>query len=279
MNPFFRRTLNVITLGTAVIASAITSNQAAATDLRDGVFGGFESLDVGAAIGIRPTYEGSSDYEAVGFPIIVPQFANPSGRRSKVSFRGLDDIRYRLIDWGGLEAGPLAGYDFGRDESDGALLQGLGDIDGGVVVGGFVGYRFDRVLLDLAYLQNVTSDADTGFELRLGAGTEFDLADSLEIKLGVGTTYASEDYVTTYFGITNTQAAASGLTAYDTEAGFKDVYLDIGLKSALTDHIILRAGAKYQHLIGDAADSPIVASESQFLGSVGLSYRFDFTER
>lgn len=237
------------------------------------------SLTVGAAIGLRPSYEGSDEYEAIGFPIVAPRFSNEYGKRSKVSFRGIDDIRYRLIDWRGFEAGPLAGYDFGRDESDGALLQGLGDVDGGLVVGGFAGYRFDRVLFDIAYLQNVTADQDTGFELRLAATTEIDVTDRLDLKLSAGTTYASSDYTATYFGVDRTQALASGLPAYDADAGFKDVYLDAKLATPLTDHITLFAGARYQRLIGDAADSPIVASEDQFYGSLGLSYRFDFGVR
>jgi outer membrane scaffolding protein for murein synthesis (MipA/OmpV family) len=32
---------------------------------------------------------------------------------------------------------------------------------------------------------------------------------------------------------------------------------------------------RYSRLVGDAADSPIVETEDQFTGLVGLSYKFD----
>lgn len=278
MNKFAQCALSAFAFGTVLSGSA-AQLQAQASEQTKPYLGRNWSLNVGAALAIRPTYEGSDEYEVIGFPIVAPQFSYATGERSKVSFRGLDDIRYRLIDWNGFEAGPLAGYDFGREEDDGALLRGLGDIDGGVVIGGFVGYRFDRVLFDIAYLQNVTSEHDTGFELRLAAQTELNLTDRSDLTLTAGTTYASDDYQQTYFGIAVAQSAASGLTAFDAESGFKDVHLDAKIKTALTDRITLNVGGRYQRLIGDAADSPVVASEDQFLGTVSLSYRFEFGSR
>jgi outer membrane scaffolding protein for murein synthesis (MipA/OmpV family) len=44
---------------------------------------------------------------------------------------------------------------------------------------------------------------------------------------------------------------------------------------ALDQRWTLKLTGRYSHLVGDAADSPIVETESQFYGGVGLTYRFD----
>jgi hypothetical protein len=48
--------------------------------------------------------------------------------RQRVKFRGLDDIRVRALGGERLQAGVVTGYITERDESDGRLLRGLGDI-------------------------------------------------------------------------------------------------------------------------------------------------------
>ena len=45
----------------------------------------------------------------------------------------------------------------------------------------------------------------------------------------------------------------------------------------LSDRWALHLIGRYAHLIGDAADSPIVETESQLYGGLALSYKFDWS--
>jgi outer membrane scaffolding protein for murein synthesis (MipA/OmpV family) len=239
-----------------------------------GGFGGDRDIELqagGAAI-VKPKYEGSKDYEVTGAPIVAPAGGTGSG---VVQFKGVDDLRFRVIQHGGFEAGPLIGYRFDRDEDDADRLRGLGDVDGGLVVGGYLGYRIGSVMPFASYHHQVTGD-DTGGIARLGIEARLPLAPWLTVAAVGGTTWASDDYMTSYFGVSAAQSAASaaGLARYDASSGFKDVYLGLSADIPVAERWSLKLGARYAHLIGDAADSPIVESESQWQGLVGVTYRF-----
>ena len=233
-------------------------------------------LGIGGAVGFKPKYEGSDEYEAFGFPIIFPKFGDTS-EPSRVKFRGLDDVRYALFRYDWFEAGPLGGYNFGRDQDDATTLRGLGDVDGGVVLGGYVGVRIWEVLFDVSYHHQVSGD-DTGYQLRFGAEVEQQVAPGVELVGRVGTTFASSDYMDEYFSITPAQSAASfvGLPVFNASSGIKDVNVSLGTKIDLDARWALRMGVKYSRLVGDAADSPITQSEDQFSGSIGITYLVDW---
>jgi len=236
---------------------------------------GINGVKVGALLIVQPKFEGSDHYEAFGIPFIFPTFSGGDGPGffSKIDARGLDDVRYKLIERNGFVAGPLVGYNLGRDESDDRHLRGLGDVDGGVVAGGFVGYQLGPVLLD-ASLHNTFGD-DGGYLIRFGAEVERPLRERAKLTARIGATYADGDYMQNYFGVSATQSANSGLAQFDAESGFKDVFAEVGVKAELDAHWEARASVRYSRLIGDAADSPIVESEDQFTTLFGLAYKFD----
>lgn len=234
------------------------------------------SVTLGGAVGVKPKYEGSDEYEAFGIPIIFPKFGGASGFGSRFSFRGPDDVRFRALEFGGFEVGPLGGYAFGRDEDDADRLLGLGDVDDGLVVGAYAAFTSGPVLLDVSYHQIVTGD-DDGALLRFGGGLRQQLSPGFTATLRGGATYADDTYMDSYFGISQAQAAtsAAGLNAFNAEAGIKDVFIELGAVIDLSDRWTVRASGKYSKLVGDAADSPVVESEDQFSGLLGATYRFD----
>lgn len=244
-------------------------------------------LRVGGVASVRPTYEGSDEYEVTGFPLLIPVFGDAGLKddgglrgffRTYVEIGGIDDVRLKLLQGDVLTAGPLVGYRFGRDEDDGDLLAGLGDIDGGVIAGGFVrASLIDGFFAEVSYHRQISGDEEGG-EARLALGTEQDVADGVTLKAKVGATYADDEYMTTYFGVTAAQSNSSGagLGVYDPEAGFKSAFVEAGAEIALGYAWVLQPTVRYTHLVGDAADSPLVAEEAQFSGRLGLSYRFDF---
>lgn len=229
-------------------------------------------LKIGGIGLVKPKYEGSDAYEIVGAPLIYPVFSSTSDNTFTIN--GVDDIRWRILNNQGFEAGVLGGYAFGRDQDDGLLLSGLGDVDGGFVAGAFVGYRIGTALFDVSYHHIVSGD--TGGFFRLGVSNKFQMSRQFSAKVRVGTTYANDDYMADYFGITAAQSASSaaGLAAFNTDAGFKDVHVHLGVTYDVTERWSLLGGIGYKRLIGDAADSPIVESEDQFSATFGLTYRF-----
>ena len=247
------------------------------------------SLRLGLGVGFAPTYEGADDYRATAFPIIQPSFGSGP---SRVDFRGLDDIRIAVLPASRFRFGPVIGYTFGRDESDDARLTGLGDVDGGLVLGGFVGYDLVaeedlRFGVAVAYTQQVTGDVfqtatvpgltdEFGAEIDFGASGGVRLSERLDLTARAGAVYATDDYMDALFGISAVQAANSALPAYDPGAGIKSAYVRADVNFDLTDRIQLRAGLGYSRLVGDAGDSPVVADRNQFDGQVGASYKFRF---
>ena len=254
---------NIITACAGVLIASVAGS-ASATDLKVG------------GIGIvKPTYEGSDAYEVVGAPFAYPVFSSAGTSTGTFSFNGADDVRIRVLNQHGFEAGVLGGYAFGRDEDDGLLLRGLGDVDSGFIVGGYLGYRISGLLLDASYHHIVSGD-NTGGYFRIGASNKYQVTDRFSAKVRVGATYADGDYMDDYFGVTAAQSEASvaSLSTYNTSAGFKDVHANLSGTLDLTNRWALIGGVGYKRLVGDAADSPIVESEDQFSATLGMTYRF-----
>jgi MipA family protein len=219
------------------------------------------SWQVGGFVYVSPTFEGSRSYEAIAFPFILPAGVGGDGA---LQIKGADDVRLRLFQASGFELGPLAGYRFGRDADDVTHVPGLDDVDGGLVLGAFAAYRAGPLAFSLSYHHQATGD-DTGGLIRFSAEHMSRLSPGVKLVASLGTNYATEDYMTAFFG--------TGLYAPD--AGFKDVFVGATATIDLTDRWSLLLIGRYSHLVGDAADSPIVETESQLYGGLALSYKFD----
>jgi outer membrane scaffolding protein for murein synthesis (MipA/OmpV family) len=265
----------------------IAASFGAASEARADPEGG-RSVTLGGAAIVKPKYEGSDEFETIPIPIIIPKFSETVEEngsaitevRKRVNFRGLDEIRIRVLGGERFHAGAVTGYITKRDQDDGPLLRGLGDIDGGLVAGAYTEFTLGAFQFDAAILEKVTGD-DSGPEFRFGVETTQRITERTRIVARVGTTFASDDYMQTYFGVTPAQSRDSkaGLAAYTPDAGIKDVFFEIGGTMDLSERWLLKAGGRYGRLLGDAADSPVVATENQFSGVLGLGYRFNLPQR
>ncbi len=229
------------------------------------------ALEAGGFVFVTPEYEGSKHYKVIGFPVIYPAGADEN---SWLQVKGVDNVQFRLLQWQGFEIGPVAGYRFDRDEGDGDRLIGLGNIDGGLVLGGYAAYRFGPVRAYVAYNHQVTGD-DTGGLVRFGVDGVVRLSPTVKLTLGVGTTYADDDYMRAFFGVTQRQALTSVHNPYTPDAGIKDVNFSATIDVALDPRWNLKLIGQYARLVGDAADSPVIETQDQFVGGVGLTYKFN----
>jgi outer membrane scaffolding protein for murein synthesis (MipA/OmpV family) len=269
------------TIGIAIGAAlALLTTMPAATPARAqdrGELFGFAGTpwQIGGFVFVTPKFEGSKSYDVFGFPFVAPAGFGQDG--SWVDIRGADDVRFRLIQNQGFEAGALTGYRFGRDQNDAARLRGLGDIDGGLVLGAYAGYRVGPWFFSASYQHQVTGDEDTGGLVRLAIDHTWRLDPHTKLVTSLGTAYASSDYMQTYFGVSAAQAATSlaGLPQYNPSAGFKDVSLGATATIELDPRWTLYLTGRYTRLIGDAADSPVIETENAFFAGAGLSYKFN----
>lgn len=243
---------------------------------------------IGAAIGPYPEYDGADKYAASAIPFFDIQKPGAFFLRGAdinlnngLASAGLtllhfsytkDDVRHLQI-----VMGPLVRAYGGRDESDSADLTGLGDIDQSVGLGGFLELRAAAWLANLSVTpQDVGNDKD-GLLAVLNIDYTTSSSDSMKIFTGLTTSWADDDYMQGYFGVTEAQAARSGLSRYDSHAGFKDVGLQLKTTYALSSSWLFEAQAGYWRLLNDAADSPIVkdkGSAAQIRGLVGITFQF-----
>jgi outer membrane protein len=96
-------------------------------------------------------------------------------------------------------------------------------------------------------------------------------------SIGPRVTLGDARYQRAYFGVTPAAATTSGLSAYDPGGGIQSVGVTAGYLRQLGKRWGIGVYGRYDRLIGDAADSPVVGlSGSRSQPSVGaaLSYTF-----
>lgn len=259
-------TLNTKSLRSAVLAMAFVAASGATAMAQEPL-----ALQAGILVQVAPKYEGSKSYEVMAFPIVAP--AGKASLDDRVQFRGIDHLQFALISTSGFQFGPLVGYRFGRDQDDGRLLNGLGDIDGGFVAGAFASYQFGAIRASVSYHHQLTGD-DTGGIIKAGFDTRHAVSPYLTLTGGIGVTWASDDYMQSFFGVTAAQSITSGLAAYQADAGVKDFNLSIGSEMVLSPQWMLSVNGRYARLLGDADNSPVVESRDQWTAGIALTYQF-----
>lgn len=251
----------------------VTTGRAAADeDMPDTPAGLYGSIGMGVAV--IPEYEGSKDHKTRAMPNINLYYGDVLFF-TRLS-AGANLLRFKTEQGVAITAGPLLALRRGRDEDSNEALSGLGDIDTGLDAGGFVRFRKQGWQAAIDVRQNVTN-SDQGATVRLSVGHGMPLGQKLKLRANLETTWASSDYMKTFFGIDALQSARSGIAEYEAGSGFKDAGASIMADYAITRDWAGFATLRYKRLLGDAADSPIVAdlgNKDQVSAGVGIKYRF-----
>ena len=117
-----------------------------------------------------------------------------------------------------------------------------------------------------------------GAEGTLTANFFVPVSRAVVLNLGGGFGFANDKWAKTYFGVDGTDLAlfpALGGNPYAPQGGFYDVRANLGAIVHLSPTWHLGMGARYQHLSGDFAGSPLVAqqgSRNQWIYGVALGY-------
>jgi outer membrane protein len=223
----------------------------------------------GAAGVLAPEYEGADTYTARPFPLLAIRFRDVATLDMREG-AGVNLLRGRR-----LRAGVFVGYQFGRDDE--GDIGGLRDVDGGLV-GGIsatlsLARRYEAAV---RYAQMLTGDAE-GFVVTAGLNAQFRPLAKLSLQAGPEVTFANGAYMDTFFGISPAESIASGLDVYDPRAGIKNASVGLVARYPLAGGWAVTGFGRVGYLVGEAADSPIVAavgSRWQPVVGLGLAYRF-----
>lgn len=254
---FMRRLFAVTAIATCVSLSALSAK---AQQTRPGYD---LDLEIGAAAGFQPSYEGARTLSATGFPIFVLHFI-------------------RLPVLGELGGGPDQGWSFSpsfrvvgqRKQTDDIRLFGLGNIDAAFEFGGKATYRWQNIRVFAEARKGL--GGHYGWTGSLGADYIARPASLWTVEFGPRLDFASSSYMAKYFGINSAQSIASGYGIYSASAGLKGIGVATTIRRQLNENWAIISKARYTRLVGDAGNSPIVRAGSQngFSASLGLSYRF-----
>jgi outer membrane protein len=234
---------------------------------------------VGVGVLSIPEYEGASQMAPV--PLIAGEAR--WGDRRYIAVEGPSG-RMNLLDQSGLEFGPAFNITFGRDKNiDSKKVRLLGEIDDAVELGAFVAYEIgstmregDTIRLAGEVLADAT-DVHGGVLADVSATYTASIGERWRVSSSASLSFVSDEYADTYFSVTPKGAALSGLKATKVESGAKDFSLSANVSYGLNDRWALFGLVGYSRLLGDFADSPIVAvegDENQFSAGIGVGWRF-----
>ena len=221
------------------------------------------AIEIGFVGGVSPDYEGSNDYEfGMG-----PNFSITW--KDLIWFKG-KSLGANLLKRDGWTVGPLVAKSSSRDDDDNRKLDGLGDVDSGVEVGGFAKYRQKPFRFELGIRQDVASGHE-GALIEAGAGLGFPFDKPLFVAMAK-TTWASNKYMESFFGVSTKQSGRSGLKEFDADSGIKDIGIELTSGIRFRDNWKIGFNLQYKRLLDDAADSPIVDDKDQFLAGMSIMY-------
>jgi len=229
---------------------------------------------LGLGLGVKPEYPGSKDRETRVMPQISLFYGDTLFLTGMTA--GANLLKHQTAQGLSITAGPLLALHRARKEGDNAALSGLGEIDRGLDAGIFLRLRSGPWQLR-ADVRGDVSDDKTGTTVNLSAGRGWRLAEKLHLRTTVDVAWGSSEHMNTYYGIDAVQSANSGLRQYQADAGTKSVGLNLMGDYRIDQQWAAYASMRYSRLVGDAADSPLVAdlgSPNQVSASVGIKYRF-----
>ena len=221
---------------------------------------------LGLGVVHAPVYEGSDETQTRALPML-------SYRNGRFFAGALGGVGYNFSNSQHVQFGPVMSYRLGRDESDADRLRGLGDIDGGADVGGFVRWNLKPFSLHASVKQGVSGDVK-GTQLRVGMGYGMALSQKDRLMFDASLDWADSELMQTYYGVNAVQSANSGLSAYSASSGVRRYGVGAIWMHSFTQQWFSSVSLGVYRLGSGAADSPITVKRNVGLVSAGLGYRF-----
>ena len=120
---------------------------------------------------------------------------------------------------------------------------------------------------------------DSGLVVDAGSDVFYHVGDDWLASIGPRLSFGDDAYMRSYFGASAAEAARNGRVAsFDADGGLKSVGLAASLSYKIDAEWTAQVYDRYDHLVGDAADSPItssIGSEDQNIVGIALRKSFD----
>jgi MipA family protein len=242
-----------------------------------------EGLDInilGIAVGSVPDYWGSSKNEGAVGPYGRYQF---EGTQRYVQLLG-PELTVNLLNDSNWRLGPILRYRSARDDKvDDKVVSEMDQVDSAIEGGVFVTYKLP---LSEMPLHQVTFGADyetgkNGAEGHLKVNYFQPFSKTIIGNIGLGMTYGNNKFMDNYFGVTSAHDVAlyPSLNGkeYNASSGVIGYSIPFGVSAFLTPEWLLSVGGRYERLVSDAKDSPVVdqrGDPNQWMGGVGIAYVF-----
>lgn len=230
-------------------------------------------VTIGAEVRMIPAYPGAPTniHSFTGFPLFVIQKPGDP----PFFFGGRDSFGVPIINLGGFQAGPVGKLVWPRYQSWYSQLNGLGDVNLAVQVGGFVQYwPVPWLRLRAELRQGIGGETGQSGDVFVDAVVPFG---QWRISGGPRVTLQSTAAVAPYFNIDAAQSAASGLPLYNTTGGFYSYGAGGQIEYFFNPQWSAHTLVEYERITGSAADSPLVTqrgSPNQFTVGIGATYTF-----
>jgi len=258
--------------GALVLGLAIAAPAAAQDTVEQRAADAPARTRIGLGPNIYPSYPGSDDFN-IG-PLIEFERA---GAGELFDFEAPDDsMGFTLIDAGGFSFGPVASWEGARTAED-VGVPNLPKIKFSIEPGAFATFE----LSDSFRLRGEVRKGITGHKGWVGtAGADYIARDGDDWLFSIGprVTWSSNRYHDAWFGVSPAAAVMSGVPAYNPGGGIQAYGAAASFLTQFGPRWGVYTYAKYDRLVGDAADSPLVTgfgSRDQFSGGVALTYVFD----
>ena len=261
--------------GAIVLAALPLAAQAQESDIpapraeTEGV-SGETRIRIGLGPRVVPSWPGSDEHN-IG-PLFEFSRALPG---EQFAFEAPDESAgFDLYRAGGFSIGPSLGFQGKRDSED--VGGALPDVGFSVELGGFAQLEASPSLRFRVEARQAVSGHD-GFISVASADYVWRDEDDTVVSIGPRLTLTDARYQRSYYGVAPDEALASGLAAYDPGGGLQSVGGALGVVQQFTPEWGMFGYVKYDRLLGDAADSPVVAaygSKDQLEGGVALTYTF-----
>jgi outer membrane protein len=229
------------------------------------------SFLLGAGVGMKPGYMGSDDLDVTWLPVVDVRWRDTVFLKTTGGMTSRIGLGFNVLNQQGFRIGPMVEYYMGQDTGD--EISGIDDVDGGAELGLFAEYDFKPWKVEAAARYGVAG-GNNGFLMTGALSWNTKLGRDLALSLGANTSFANGDYMDSYFGVSAGESARSGLAAYDPGWGMRDVGLSLQLVYPFYDKFRLIGMSRFNYLLDEAADSPLVEQNAQFSFGLAIAYQF-----
>ncbi|HEX8644169.1 MAG TPA: MipA/OmpV family protein [Allosphingosinicella sp.] len=228
-------------------------------------------VTIGGGAQAYPRYPGADDLRVYPMPIVG---LRREGR--PVPLEAPDEgFGFGLLGQDSpINFGPAVNFQRRRRAED--VGAPVGDVGSTIELGGFAeAFLGENFRLRTEVRQGI--NGHDGLVADVGADLFMRTSDLSVFSIGPRVRWADNDYMDAYYGVPVAVGGPGGFAAFDPGSGIHAVGATAGMRLDVGGGFSIHGYARYDRLMNDAADSPIVTqfgSRNQYGGGIGIAYSF-----